>query len=92
MSKPLVAAAVAACVGFLAVSTLWGQRPVASSWSSCGTALVDAVSITQKSARLKQALEALKREHEAKAEGFKQESQRGNQLAEQLKKLIPGSP
>jgi Skp family chaperone for outer membrane proteins len=93
MRKRFVAASLAAaCAGLLVSSSLVAQRPSGQGGSSTGTALVDVITVTQNSTRLKQAIEALKREHEAKGQSFKQQSERGNQLGEQLKKMRPGTP
>ena len=92
MRMPLVGeAAIAACVGIVTVSTLFAQRAAAPT-ADARTALVSLASLTNNAASLKQSLEALKKDHEAKAATFKAESERGNQMAEQLSKLQPNSP
>ena len=57
-----------------------------------GTALVNVITMTSESARLKQSLEALKKEYEGSTAQFKSESERGNQMTEKLRTLTPNSP
>lgn len=93
MRMPVVGEALAALgVGLLAVSTLSAQRPAAAPFAQTGTALCDVSSVTQSSTRLKQQLEALKKDYEGNAAGFKKDSERGNQLTEKLRGLPPESP
>jgi Skp family chaperone for outer membrane proteins len=92
MRMPLVGeAAIAACVGIVTVSTLFAQRAAAPT-TETRTALVSLASLTNNATGLKQSLDALKKEYEAKGASFKAESERGNQMAEQLSKLQPNSP
>ena len=92
MRIPLIAAAVAGSVGLLAVSQISAQRPSPPAPPRNGVALVNMASITQGSVRLNQAMETLKKEYLAKAEGLKKEGEQGNQLTEEARKLPPGTP
>ena len=88
----VVAAAIACCVGLLAVGKLSAQRPQAPHPPTNGTVLVDMSAIMKNSARFNQSMEQLKKEYEAKAEELKRDGERGNQLTQQLRKLPATSP
>jgi Skp family chaperone for outer membrane proteins len=88
----ILALATTLALAFASMPILWAQYLAPAAWSQTGTALVDVGALTRNSARLKQSLATLKQQHDATAESFKQESQRGNQLGEQLKKLPANSP
>jgi len=92
MRMSLIAqAVVAGCIGLLLVSTLNAQRPGGAP-SRSGAALIDVGAIAQNSTKLKQQLEGLKAELEAKAAEFKKESDQGNALTEKLRKMPPNTP
>lgn len=88
----IVAAAIACCVGLLAVAKLSAQRPQASHPPTNGTVLVDMSAIMKRSARFNESMEQLKKQYEVKAEELKRDGERGNQLAEELRKLPSSDP
>ena len=91
MSKSSVAAAVVGVgMGFLGASPLWAQRAATSSSIPSGVALVDVASITMNSQRVKQSIEAMKAQYEQSAATLKKESDSGNAITEQVRKLPPG--
>lgn len=87
----VIPAVVTSAVVLVTVTSLLAQRPAQPEWTQAKTALVDIRSLTQNHGRLNQALERLKKKYEAEAATLKAESERGNQLAEQLRKLSPDS-
>ncbi len=91
-TRLVLAVVAAACVAMVTVTSLLAQRAAQPQWTQTGAALVDVASLSRSHARLLQSLEALKEQHGASAQALKAESERGNQLTEQLRKLQPGSP
>ena len=91
MNKSLAAAAFGGiCWGLLIVSALWAQRTPSSSSPPTGVALVDVASISLNSQRVKQSIEAMKAQYEHSAATLKQESDAGNAITEQVRKMPPG--
>ncbi|MEX2112498.1 MAG: OmpH family outer membrane protein [Pirellulales bacterium] len=87
MKKRLaIVAGLATCAGLATVTAVWAQRQAPPT-----AVLVDVASVAENAPRLKESLEALKKEFEAAGESFKQESERGNQLMQQFGKLTPNS-
>lgn len=86
----LAATAVALCIGLLISPKLVAQRPQPPTARPRHTALVDMSQIMKHSARFNQAMDRLKKEYEAKAQTLKQQGERGNQLAQELRQLPPG--
>jgi Skp family chaperone for outer membrane proteins len=93
MRAPLVAAAVlAGSIGVLGVSQISAQRQAPLAAPGNGVAVLDVYSILLNSAAVKQAKQALESENQAKRDIMKKEGDRGNQLAEKLRGMPPGSP
>ena len=86
-----IAVGLIAFVALCAVSTLLAQRPGGPPPRS-GPALVDMSGVVQNSTRLKQEMDKLKAQYQAKAEELKKESERGNKLTEDARKLPANSP
>ncbi|HEY2895319.1 MAG TPA: OmpH family outer membrane protein [Pirellulales bacterium] len=55
-------------------------------------ALVDMTAIVQGSNRIKQEMDKLKAQYEARAQDLKKESERGNKMTEEFRKLPAGNP
>ncbi|MGD9721313.1 MAG: hypothetical protein AB7O59_08895 [Pirellulales bacterium] len=93
MKSPYVFIAAIAVSGALLIgSTLLAQRPAAAPRSGPTTVLVDVTTMAKDSPKLKQQLEALKKEYEGEATALRKESELGNQMGAELGKLPPGSP
>jgi Skp family chaperone for outer membrane proteins len=78
-------------MGGFGAGVLLAQRP-AGPVARGGPALVDMTAIVQNSSRLKQDMVKLKDQYEAKAAELKKESDRGNKMTEDARKLPPSSP
>ena len=93
MNKSLVIAlGVAGCVGLLAAIPSLAQQPQNPGPRRTGAALVDTGVIMKNSNRFNASMEKLKAQLEAKREELKKESERGNQLAEELRQMPNNSP
>ena len=75
-------------VAALAFSTSWAQRPAQG--PPAKIALVNVVEIAQKSTRVQQGIENLKKEYQGSGEALKKEGERGNALTEQMRKMPSG--
>ncbi len=84
-----IAAAAAGCVGVVAVTTLWAQRPQ-QQVPHTRTALVDMSEVMKNSARFTQAMEGLKTNYEAKAKDLQERATRGNELTQKMRQMPNG--
>ncbi len=82
-----IVALVATCAALTTATAVWAQRPAPPS-----TVLIDVNKVADSAPRLKQSLEALKKEYEATGEAFKKESENANTLVQKLGTLQPNSP
>ncbi len=82
-----IVAVVATCAALATSPAVWAQRPAPPS-----TVLIDVSEVANTAPRLKQSLEALKKEFEATGESFKKESETANAMVQKLGTLQPNSP
>ena len=92
MRTRLIVAIALVALGFGVGSKLSAQRPTTPQAPRGGPVLVDMAVVAQNSVRLKQSMEALKADYKATAEELKKESEQGNRVTEEARKLPAGSP
>ena len=84
----VVPAVIGLGVAAFAISTSWAQRPAAG--TPAKVALLNVVELSQKSTRVQQGIEVLKKEYMGNGEALKKEGERGNAMTEQMRKMPPG--
>jgi Skp family chaperone for outer membrane proteins len=85
-----VMALVCTTVGLMAIGALYAQQSAPASPARTGVALLDVAAVAREAAWVNAAIVSLKKEYDGHAAELQQESQRGNALTEQMRKLPPG--